>query len=98
MVPISLGFLAFIFVIQRFGAQRIAIGYSPCFAIWMLLIAVTGAYNISTHPAVFRACDPSRAIMYFVRTGNYDAMAGVILTLTGAEGALLLDLRCCKLG
>jgi KUP system potassium uptake protein len=53
----------------------------------MLLIGVTGAYNISTHPAVMRACDPSRAVMYFVRTGNYDAMAGVILALTGAEGA-----------
>jgi hypothetical protein len=87
VVPISLGFLAFIFLIQRFGAHRIAIAYSPLFAVWMLLIGVTGAYNISTHPAVMRACDPSRAVMYFVRTGNYDAMAGVILALTGAEGA-----------
>lgn len=86
-MPISIGFLAFIFLIQRFGAQRISIGYAPCCAIWMLLLGSTGAVNITAHPAVFRACDPSRAVMYFVRTGNYDAMAGIILALTGAEGA-----------
>jgi KUP system potassium uptake protein len=53
----------------------------------MLLLGSTGAYNISAHSAIFRAFDPSRAFMYFVRTGNYDALAGIILALTGAEGA-----------
>ena len=53
--------------------------------LWMIMIAATGIANIVHAPSVFRALDPSRAIMYFVRTGNYDALGGVLLALTGSE-------------
>jgi hypothetical protein len=31
--------------------------------IWFLIIAVSGIYNTTTHPGIFRAFDPSRAVM-----------------------------------
>jgi hypothetical protein len=31
--------------------------------VWLLLIAASGIYNITTFPGIFRAVDPSRAIM-----------------------------------
>jgi KUP system potassium uptake protein len=71
--------------------------------VWFLLLAGTGIYNITAHPGIFRAFDPSRAVMrkfcfsfaqmdrptietiVFVRTGDYDILAGVLLALTGCE-------------
>ncbi|THG94247.1 hypothetical protein EW026_g7188 [Hermanssonia centrifuga] len=53
--------------------------------VWLILLAATGIVNIISYPAVFRAFDPSRAIMLFVRTKNYDILAGVLLALTGCE-------------
>jgi hypothetical protein len=70
---------------------------------WLFLLAATGVYNITTFPGIFRAYDPSRAVlcMYstlmkvcsvshwlpadFVRTKNYDTLAGVLLAITGCE-------------
>lgn len=46
---------------------------------------MTGAYNCHLYPGVWRAWDPSRAVLYFIRTGNYDALSGVLLAVTGCE-------------
>jgi len=35
--------------------------------IWFLLLAGTGIYNITFYPGVFRALDPSRAIMRMLK-------------------------------
>lgn len=86
VVAISLGFLAFIFLIQRWGANKISMFYAPVTVTWLLLLGSTGIVNIVSHPGIFRAFDPSRAVMFFVRTGNYDALAGILLCVTGCEG------------
>lgn len=70
--------------------------------VWFALIAGTGIYNITFFPGIFRAFDPSRAVLrelllghylaivftmhpVFVRTKNYDLLAGIVLALTGCE-------------
>ncbi|THG94244.1 hypothetical protein EW026_g7186 [Hermanssonia centrifuga] len=53
--------------------------------IWLALLASTGIVNIISYPGIFRAFDPSRAIMLFVRTRDYDLLAGVLLAITGCE-------------
>nr|ODN93273.1 potassium uptake protein [Cryptococcus depauperatus CBS 7841] len=85
VVPISIAFLVVLFAIQRFGTHRIAVCFAPITFIWLLLLGGCGIYNITHHPAIFRAFDPSRAVMWFVRTKNYDYLSGVILCLTGSE-------------
>ncbi|KAF8318168.1 potassium transporter [Clavulina sp. PMI_390] len=85
ITAISIAFLIPLFLIQRLGTHRIAATFAPVTFVWLLLLAGTGMYNISYYPGVFRALDPSRAIMWFVRTKTYDYLAGVLLALTGCE-------------
>ncbi|KAF7364932.1 hypothetical protein MVEN_00363800 [Mycena venus] len=85
ITPISIVILLVLFIAQRFGTSRLAFMFAPISCIWFLLLASTGLYNITTHPGIFRAFDPSRAVLLFVRTGNYDILAGVLLALTGCE-------------
>ncbi|KAI4518197.1 potassium transporter [Schizophyllum commune Loenen D] len=82
---ISIAFLVPIFLAQRFGTAKISLLFSPIAFIWFLLIAGVGIYNITTFPGIFRAFDPSRAVMLFVRTGRYDYLSGILLAFTGAE-------------
>ncbi|EIM80921.1 potassium transporter [Stereum hirsutum FP-91666 SS1] len=85
VVPISIGFLLVLFLAQPFGTHRLSVAFAPVTGIWLLIIAGSGICNITQYPGIWRAFDPSRAIMYFVRTGNYDLLAGVLLALTGCE-------------
>ncbi|KAF8870459.1 potassium transporter [Infundibulicybe gibba] len=85
IVPISVVLLLVLFVAQQFGTSRIAFTFAPVACIWFLLLAGTGIANITQHPGIFRAFDPSRAVLLFVRTGNYGLLSGVLLALTGCE-------------
>ncbi|KAI0060612.1 potassium transporter [Artomyces pyxidatus] len=85
IIGISCGFLVALFLSQPFGTARLATIFAPITCTWLLLLAVTGIINITSFPGIFRAFDPSRAIMYFVRTGDYDTLAGVLLAVTGCE-------------
>lgn len=82
---ISIAILAAIFLSQRFGTQLLALSFAPIVTIWLLLLAGTGIYNITLHPAVFRALDPSRAIMFFIRAKSITPMSGILLAITGVE-------------
>jgi KUP system potassium uptake protein len=55
-------FLVTLFLVQRFGTARITAVFAPVTFLWLTLLAATGIYNISKHPGVFRAFDPSRAV------------------------------------
>ncbi|KAH9014764.1 potassium transporter [Lactarius pseudohatsudake] len=85
VVAISIAFLLVLFLSQPLGTARLSSVFAPITFIWLLLLAATGIYNITKFPGIFRAFDPSRAIMYFVRTGEYDTLAGVLLAVTGCE-------------
>lgn len=52
-----------LFLAQQVGTAKLAVAFSPAAAIWFALLAATGIYNIVSFPGVFRACDPSRAVM-----------------------------------
>ncbi|THU95303.1 potassium transporter [Dendrothele bispora CBS 962.96] len=85
IIPISIGFLIALFCIQRFGTSGLATVFAPIAFIWFILLIGVGIYNITLYPGIFRAFDPSRAVLLFVRTGNYDILSGVVLALTGCE-------------
>ncbi|KAG6828165.1 hypothetical protein H0H92_008933 [Tricholoma furcatifolium] len=85
IIPISIALLVALFVVQRFGTSKVAFMFAPVAFVWFLLLAGTGIYNITFFPGIFRAFDPSRAVLLFVRTGDYDILAGVLLALTGCE-------------
>ncbi|KIJ49086.1 hypothetical protein M422DRAFT_777639 [Sphaerobolus stellatus SS14] len=85
IAPISVGFLLVLFVVQRFGTAKLSFAFSPITLIWFFLIGATGIVNIIKYPGIFRAFDPSRAVLLFVRTKDYDLLAGVLLAVTGCE-------------
>ncbi|KAH8091723.1 potassium transporter [Cristinia sonorae] len=85
VAPISIAILIVLFLVQFRGTNFISFIFAPVTFIWMALLACTGIMNIIAHPAIFRAFDPSRAILLFVRTGNYDLLAGILLAVTGCE-------------
>ncbi|KAF8329370.1 potassium transporter [Cantharellus anzutake] len=85
IISISIAILVVLFLVQRFGTNKITLAFAPVTFIWLALIGVSGIYNITAHPGIFRALDPSRAVMWFVRTKKYDNLAGVLLAITGCE-------------
>jgi KUP system potassium uptake protein len=85
VVSISIAFLVVLFLSQPLGTARLSFAFAPVTFVWLLLIAGSGIYNITRFPGIFRAFDPSRAIMYFVRTGQYETLSGVLLAVTGCE-------------
>lgn len=85
VVGISVGILCVLFLAQPFGTKKLGLLFSPVVTIWLLINFGVGVVNISHYPGIFRALDPSRAVMLFVRTGNYDLLGGVILCITGVE-------------
>jgi len=85
VVPISIAFLLILFLSQPLGTARLSFAFAPITFVWLLLLAATGIYNITKFPGIFRAIDPSRAVMYFVRTKSYDTLSGVLLAITGCE-------------
>ncbi|VDB98094.1 unnamed protein product [Peniophora sp. CBMAI 1063] len=85
IVPISIAFLVALFIAQPFGTSRLAFSFAPITSVWILLLGITGIINITSSPGIFRAFDPSRAILWFVRTKKYDALSGVLLAVTGCE-------------
>ncbi|KAK2467233.1 hypothetical protein APHAL10511_000782 [Amanita phalloides] len=85
IIPISIAFLVLLFLIQQFGTSRISFLFSPVSLVWFIALAGTGIYNITYYPGIFRAFDPSRAVLLFVRTKNYDLLTGVLLAVTGCE-------------
>ncbi|GAA5889235.1 hypothetical protein JCM8208_007810 [Rhodotorula glutinis] len=85
VVGISCGILCVLFLAQPFGTKKLGLIFSPVVTLWLLINAGVGVVNISHYPGIFRAFDPSRAVMLFVRTGNYDLLGGVILCITGCE-------------
>ncbi|KAI0072602.1 potassium transporter [Panus rudis PR-1116 ss-1] len=85
VIPISIAFLVALFLVQFKGTSAISFVFAPVAFGWLVLLGATGIVNIVSFPGIFRAFDPSRAVLLFVRTKNYDYLAGIVLALTGCE-------------
>ncbi|KAM0748500.1 potassium transporter [Meredithblackwellia eburnea MCA 4105] len=85
VVGISCAILVLLFLVQFLGTRKVGFLFAPVVFIWLALIGISGAINIRLHPGVFRAFDPSRAVMLFVRTKKFDLLSGVLLAITGVE-------------
>lgn len=89
VVGISCAILVALFALQFLGTKRVSFAFAPIIAVWLLLLGISGIVNVTHHPGVFRAFDPSRAVMFFVRTGDYDLLSGVLLAITGTSSLIL---------
>ena len=93
VVPISVGVLLALFLIQSRGTQSVGALFGPVMLLWFITIAVVGARAIAQHPVIFAALDPRHAIWFVTHHGVYGFLVfgAVILCITGVE-ALYADL------
>lgn len=86
--------LIFLFVVQKFGTDKVGASFAPIIFIWFTFIAAIGLYDLIKYDiTVLRAFNPFYIITYFIRNGKqaWISLGGVIMCITGTE-AMFADL------
>ena len=93
VVPISVGILVALFVIQRHGTGTVGVLFGPVCALWFAALAVDGMWNIARAPIVLQALNPIHALRFATSHGfaSFLVLGSVLLAITGAE-ALYADM------
>ncbi len=93
VLPISLGVLVALFMIQRLGTSVVGKVFGPVLTLWFFVLAVTGVLQIQQQPAILHALNPVHAFMFLTHRGwqLFATLGGIVLALTGAE-ALYADM------
>ncbi|XP_028804196.1 potassium transporter 5 [Neltuma alba] len=93
VVWISVAILVCLFMVQRFGTDRVGYSFAPIICIWFTFIGGIGIYNfIKYDPTVLKALNPAYIIQYFKRNkkDGWISLGGIVLSTTGTE-ALFAD-------
>jgi KUP system potassium uptake protein len=92
VVPLSVGVLIGLFVLQRYGSGTIGWLFGPVIVLWFATIGLIGLKEVLAHPAVLQGLSPTWGIRFLVDHGasGYLVLGGVVLAVTGAE-ALYAD-------
>ena len=97
VVPISVGVLLGLFLVQRFGTRAVGGVFGPVIVLWFGALAVTGVVQIAQQPAILAALNPLAGAQFIVTLASKGAwpllaaIGAVVLALTGAE-ALYADM------
>lgn len=94
-IPIVIGILTLLFIIQQFGTSIVGKAFGPLMWVWFTMIALLGAFYIVESPTVLKAINPYYAYHLLSTTPQaFLILGGVFLCTTGAE-ALYSDLGHC---
>ena len=93
VVPITMGILLLLFMVQRFGTTKVGKAFGPITLTWFLVIGLLGLVEIARAPRVLAAINPWYAARFFADHGfvGFAALGAVFLAVTGAE-ALYADM------
>jgi len=93
VLPVSVGVLIALFLVQRHGTATIGALFGPITVLWFLALAAAGIYGIVQHPAILRALNPLHAFGFVTQHGfaSFAVLGAVLLAFTGAE-ALYADM------
>jgi KUP system potassium uptake protein len=93
VIPVTLGMLVGLFLIQSRGTGQIGGLFGPVMLAWFGSLSYFGVISILKSPGVLEALNPIHAARFFAEHGPYSvlAMGGVVLAITGAE-ALYADM------
>lgn len=93
VIPISVGILLGLFLVQRHGTARIGVSFGPVMVVWFVMLAATGIYGILNHPGIIIALSPHWGIEFLAHhgAGGIVIMGMVLLAVTGCE-ALYADI------
>ncbi|XP_040377794.1 potassium transporter 5 isoform X1 [Oryza brachyantha] len=91
---IAIAILIVLFLVQRFGTDKVGYTFAPIILTWFIFIAGIGVYNLFKHDTgVLKSFNPKYIVDYFKRNGKqgWISLGGVILCITGTE-AMFADL------
>ncbi|MED5262797.1 MAG: potassium transporter Kup [Myxococcota bacterium] len=93
VIPITLGVLFGVFVVQRHGTERVGHFFGPVMLVWFFVLFALGARWIFEAPEVLLAVDPRYAIELLAEHPEraFRVLGFVFLVVTGGE-ALYADL------
>lgn len=95
VVPITIGILILIFVVQQFGTSFIGKFFGPVMVIWFLVLGGLGLSHLSENLEILRSFNPYYAYKLIANSPSAIIILGaVFLCTTGAE-ALYSDLGHC---
>ncbi len=93
VLPLSLGVLLALFVVQYKGTDAVGAVFGPITAVWFIVIGGLGLLEIVREPQVLEALSPHHAVRFCLtyRLTAFVALGSVVLAITGAE-ALYADM------
>ncbi|WP_336959938.1 potassium transporter Kup [Sphingobium aquiterrae] len=93
IMPIAIGILVGLFVIQSHGTARVGALFGPVMVLYFLVIAVLGIISIVANPQILAIVNPLWAARFFMIDPRlaFLALGSVVLAVTGAE-ALYADM------
>ena len=94
IVPIALGLLTFLFVIQKKGTSVIGALFGPVCLVWFIVLGALGVLHITQDGAqILMAISPHYAVMFLASHAvlGFVVLGSVFLCVTGAE-ALYADM------
>ncbi len=93
VLPIAVGILVGLFMIQSRGTARVGQLFGPVMLVYFAVLATLGTIHIIGNPAILAALNPWYAVQFFLTDGwlAFLALGSVVLAVTGAE-ALYADM------
>jgi KUP system potassium uptake protein len=87
VVPITIGILVGLFLLQRRGTGGLGKLFGPVMVVWFSTMAILGVRWIVTEPHVLAAVNPWYAVTFFVHNGfmGFLVLGSVFLVVTGGE-------------
>lgn len=94
-IPIVIGIITGLFIIQQFGTSLVGKAFGPIMFIWFSMMGILGIVYIAKFPEILKAVNPYYAYQLLVgNPGFFSILGAVFLCTTGAE-ALYSDLGHC---
>ncbi|WP_149589952.1 potassium transporter Kup [Tabrizicola flagellatus] len=93
VLPVTLGILVALFMVQRRGTANVARLFGPICVVWFLTLAGLGLWHIAEEPRVLAAFNPLWGLGFLWHNGGvaFVVLGAVFLAVTGGE-ALYADL------
>ena len=93
VVPIAVGILVGLFMVQQKGTAKVGRVFGPIMGVWFASIALLGIAEIAIAPEILKAVNPWYGVQFFIAHGfgAFILLGAVVLAVTGAE-ALYADM------
>ena len=87
VVPFALVVVTVLFVVQRFGTDKIGRAFGPIMFLWFIAIGLLGVREVVVEPVVLKAFNPVDGILFLGRHPGHGlaVLGAVVLCVTGVE-------------